>query len=427
MRSCASRGEQQPPILCQGRGSAANSAVCYALGVTAVDPAQHDLLFERFISLAAGEPPDIDIDFEHDRREEVIQHLYARYGRERAAICATIIRYRARSAIREVGSAMGLTADMTARLAKASWGPGRERGFLRLAAAEGLELSDPRLTMAMELAEELIDFPRHAATHVGGFVITRGPLVELAVVTGRPWTDRTSPRMGQGRHRSARYLEGRCVGTWDAVLPATSFDLLREHKRQVSICPLPKECPETYAMLCRADSVGVFQVESRAQMNMLPRLQAEHLLRSGDRSGDRPAWAHRRATWCILICGARPGWSMRNTRHHAPEFGAENELHQVLARRSAFPVPGTGDADRHRRRRDSRPMRPTSCAARWRPSRRMVKWSNIAISLSTEWRGAATGGILPSESSRRSRVSAAMAFRKATPRVSHILSMPRRG
>jgi error-prone DNA polymerase len=179
-------------ILCQGRGSAANSAVCYVLGVTAVDPGKHDLLFERFVSASRGEPPDIDIDFEHERREEVIQHLYQRYGRDRAAICATVIRYRARSAIREVGKALGLSEDITGKLAKGIWGPGREGGVGDIAGSEGLDLSDRRLAMAVELAEEIQDFPRHIATHVGGFVITRGLLTELAVVTNAAMQDRTT-------------------------------------------------------------------------------------------------------------------------------------------------------------------------------------------------------------------------------------------
>jgi error-prone DNA polymerase len=265
---------QQPPILCQGRGSAANSAVCYALGVTAVDPAQHDLLFERFISLSRQEPPDIDIDFEHERREEVIQHLYRRYGRDRAALCATIIRYRARSAIREVGRAMGLTTDVTARLAKASWGPGRELGFAELAAGEGLDPADFRLHLAMELAEELIDFPRHVATHVGGFVITRGPLTALAVVTNAAMADRTTLEWDKDDIEALGILKVDVLGLGMLSCLRRSFDLLRQHAGlSLDLALLPKECAETYAMLCRADSVGVFQVESRAQMNMLPRLQ----------------------------------------------------------------------------------------------------------------------------------------------------------
>ncbi|HYF55487.1 MAG TPA: error-prone DNA polymerase, partial [Salinarimonas sp.] len=144
-------------ILCQGRGSAANSAVCYVLGVTAVDPGKHDLLFERFVSASRGEPPDIDIDFEHERREEVIQHLYRRYGRDRAAICATVIRYRSRSAIREVGKALGLSEDVTGRLAKAAWGPSAGDNAAELARGEGLDLTDSRLALALELADEIQD------------------------------------------------------------------------------------------------------------------------------------------------------------------------------------------------------------------------------------------------------------------------------
>jgi error-prone DNA polymerase len=263
-------------ILCQGRGSAANSAVCYVLGITAVDPDKHDLLFERFVSASRGEPPDIDIDFEHERREEVIQHLYERYGRHRAAICATIIRYRARSAIREVGRAMGLTEDVTARLAKASWGPGREMDLHQLAASEGLDVGDPRLAMTLELAEELQDVPRHAATHVGGFVITRGPLTELAVVTNAAMEDRTVLEWDKDDIDALGILKVDVLGLGMLSCIRRAFDLLRQHRgRDYALATLPADCEATYAMLRRADSVGVFQVESRAQMNMLPRLRPE--------------------------------------------------------------------------------------------------------------------------------------------------------
>ena len=178
-------------ILCQGRGSAANSSVCYVLGITAVDPAKHDLLFERFLSAERAEPPDIDVDFEHERREEVIQFLYRRYGRDRAAIVGTVIRFRGRSAIREVGKALGLSEDVTGRLAKASWGPGREQSLEEIARAEGLDLTDCRLRLALDLAEEIQDFPRHLANHVGGFVISRGPLVEMAVIGNAAMDGRT--------------------------------------------------------------------------------------------------------------------------------------------------------------------------------------------------------------------------------------------
>jgi error-prone DNA polymerase len=262
------------PILCQGRGSAANSAVCYVLGITAIDPAKHDLLFERFVSASRGEPPDIDVDFEHERREEVIQHLYELYGRERAAICATVIRYRPRSAIREVGKAMGLTEDVTARLAKASWGPGRDLRPQDLAAAEGLDAADSRLAMTLELAEELLDFPRHTATHVGGFVITRGPLIELAVVTKAAMKDRTVLEWDKDDIDALGILKVDVLGLGMLSCLRRALDLLRAHRlADHDLASLPQDCPETYAMLRRADSIGVFQVESRAQMNMLPRLK----------------------------------------------------------------------------------------------------------------------------------------------------------
>jgi error-prone DNA polymerase len=268
------RFAREQGILCQGRGSAANSAVCYVLGITAVDPAKHDLLFERFISASRGEPPDIDIDFEHERREEVIRHLYDRYGRDRAAICATVIRYRPRSAIREVGKAMGLSEDVTARLAKASWGPGREMGLAKLATAERLDIADPRLAMMLELVEELLDFPRHTATHVGGFVITRGPLTELAVVTNAAMEGRTVLEWDKDDIDALGILKVDVLGLGMLSCLRRGFDLLRQHLQiDRNLASLPQDCAATYAMLRRADSLGVFQVESRAQMNMLPRLK----------------------------------------------------------------------------------------------------------------------------------------------------------
>ncbi|WP_431282486.1 error-prone DNA polymerase [Humitalea sp. 24SJ18S-53] len=329
---------QQPPILCQGRGSAANSAVCFVLGITAVDPSQHNLLFERFISASRGEPPDIDIDFEHERREEVIQHLYQRYGRDRAAICATIIRFRARSAIREVGRAMGLTTDVTARLAKASWGPGRERELSELAAEEGLDTGDPRLAMAVELAEELQDFPRHAATHVGGFVITRGPLVELAVVANAAMEDRTVLEWDKDDIEALGILKVDVLGLGMLSCLRRGFDLLRQHARvDLDLASLPKECPETYAMLRRADSVGVFQVESRAQMNMLPRLRPDKfydlvievaIVRPGPIAGDMVHPYLRRKSGADKVVYPSP----------SSDYGPPNELEQVLGKTLGVPL-----------------------------------------------------------------------------------------
>ncbi|MFZ4411226.1 MAG: PHP domain-containing protein, partial [Paracraurococcus sp.] len=261
-------------ILCQGRGSAANSAVCYVLGITSVDPTKHTLLFERFISESRNEPPDIDVDFEHERREEVIQHIYERYGRDRAAIAATIIRYRDRSAIREVGKAMGLSEDVTGRLAKSVWGAGAA-SIAEIAADQGLKPDDdPRLALACALTEELMDFPRHLATHVGGFVITRGKLTELAVVTKAAMVDRHTIEWDKDDIEALKILKVDVLGLGMLSCIRRAFDLVALHGgARLTLQSVPQDDPATYAMLRRADSIGVFQVESRAQMNMLPRLR----------------------------------------------------------------------------------------------------------------------------------------------------------
>ncbi|MFM2150811.1 MAG: hypothetical protein RLZZ187_3117, partial [Pseudomonadota bacterium] len=268
------RFAQSRHILCQGRGSAANSAVCYVLGITAVAPDKHDLLFERFISAARDEPPDIDVDFEHERREEVIQHIYARYGRERAALTATLIRFRERSAIREVGKAMGLTEDVTARIAKSVWGAG-EKTLEELAAETGFDPeADPRIRFAMEIAEEIQDFPRHLATHVGGFVITRGPLTEHTVVVKAAMEGRSTIEWDKDDIEALRILKVDVLGLGMLTCIRRAFALIESAGGpRLALHTVPQDDPATYAMLARADSIGVFQVESRAQMNMLPRLR----------------------------------------------------------------------------------------------------------------------------------------------------------
>ncbi|TPG46076.1 DNA polymerase III subunit alpha [Roseomonas nepalensis] len=325
-------------ILCQGRGSAANSAVCYALGITAVDPGKHDLLFERFVSASRGEPPDIDIDFEHERREEVIQHLYERYGRERAAICGTVIRYRPKSALREVGKAMGLSEDVTARLARASWGGGGEGSLADLAQGEGLDLSDPRLATTMELAEEILDFPRHTATHVGGFVITRGALTELAVVGNAAMEGRTVLEWDKDDIDALGILKVDVLALGMLSCLRRSFDLLRRHGGpDHDLASLPRECAETYAMLRRADSVGVFQVESRAQMNMLPRLRPATfydlvvevaIVRPGPIAGDLVHPYLRRKAGEEPVSFPSP----------SPEHGPADELERVLGKTLGVPL-----------------------------------------------------------------------------------------
>ncbi|WP_426958904.1 error-prone DNA polymerase [Muricoccus radiodurans] len=260
-------------ILCQGRGSAANSAICYVLGITSVDPDKHRLLFARFLSDARGEPPDIDIDFEHERREEVIQHIYARYGRDRAALTATLIRYRTRSAVREVGKAMGLSEDVTGRLAKSSWHDGPD--LRDMARREGFDTDgNARLGMAMDLAEELHDFPRHLATHVGGFVITRTPLTELAVVTRAAMEDRHTVEWDKDDIAVLGMLKVDVLGLGMLSCLKRGFGLLERHVgERYTLQSVPQDDEATYEMLSRADSLGVFQVESRAQMSMLPRMR----------------------------------------------------------------------------------------------------------------------------------------------------------
>jgi len=263
-----------PPILCQGRGSAANSAVCYCLGITAVDPATSDLLFERFISEERREPPDIDVDFEHERREEVIQHIYEKYGRDRAGIAATIIHYRPRSAIREVGKVMGLSEDVTAALASTIWGHMEaELGDARAKDA-GLDLGDPHLKRTVKLAEQLIGMPRHLSQHVGGFILTERPLIETVPVGNGAMDDRTFIEWDKDDIEELGILKIDVLALGMLTCIRKCFDLVRlHHGEDWSLATVPQEVPEVYDMLCRGDSLGVFQVESRAQMNMLPRLK----------------------------------------------------------------------------------------------------------------------------------------------------------
>ncbi|WP_424814026.1 error-prone DNA polymerase [Roseococcus sp. YIM B11640] len=256
-------------ILCQGRGSAANSAVCYALGVTSLNPDTYQLLFERFISEERGEPPDIDVDFEHERREEVIQHIYQHYGRHRAAIAATVIRYRSRSAIREVGKALGIEEEATAFMAKAKGSPGNEGTWEHIAEARGLDPTDQRVKLACELAEEIYNFPRHLATHVGGFVLTRGPLTEFCVVTRAAMEDRHTIEWDKDDIDAMKMLKVDVLGLGMLSCIRRALKLIGFQ----AMTEIEPEDPDTYEMLCRGESLGVFQVESRAQMNMLPRLK----------------------------------------------------------------------------------------------------------------------------------------------------------
>ena len=261
-------------ILCQGRGSAANSVVCYCLGITSVDPTKQDVLFERFISEERSEPPDIDVDFEHERREEVMQYVYRRYGRHRAAICATVIHYRPRSAIRDVGKALGLTEDVTAALANTVWGSYGAKVEDEHVDATGLQRQDPRLKLALDLTAELINFPRHLSQHVGGFVLTQGPLVETVPVGNGAMKDRTFIEWDKDDIDELKIMKVDVLALGMLTAIRRGFELIKLHyDRDLDLVSVPKEDPLVYDMLCEADSLGVFQVESRAQMSMLPRLR----------------------------------------------------------------------------------------------------------------------------------------------------------
>ncbi|MDQ1900593.1 error-prone DNA polymerase [Paracoccus sp. WLY502] len=261
-------------ILCQGRGSAANSVVCYLLGVTEVPPESITLIFERFISKERGEPPDIDVDFEHERREEVIQWIYDRYGRHRAGLTATVIHFRTRAAIREVGKVMGLSQDTLARLSGQIWGfasspPSEDR--LREA---GLDPSDRRVALTARLVAEILGFPRHLSQHVGGFVITQGRLDELCPIENAAMDGRTVIEWDKDDIDALGLLKVDILALGMLTAIRKAFGLLADHRGQsLSLATVPPEDSAVYDMLCRADAIGVFQVESRAQLNFLPRMR----------------------------------------------------------------------------------------------------------------------------------------------------------
>ncbi|MBT3904199.1 MAG: error-prone DNA polymerase [Rhodospirillaceae bacterium] len=261
-------------ILCQGRGSAANSAVCFVLGITAVDPDRLDLLFERFISDARDEPPDIDVDFEHERREEVLQYIYEKYGRDRAGMTATIIHYRSRRAVREVGKVMGLSQDLVAALANQNWRSSKDGlGDDRIREL-GLDPDESNLRRTLDLTLELIGFPRHLSQHVGGMVITRGRLDEVTPVENASMEDRTVIQWDKNDLDDLGILKVDVLGLGMLSCVRKGFGLIRGHYgKTFGLATVPPEDPAVYDMLCVADSIGVFQVESRAQMSFLPRMR----------------------------------------------------------------------------------------------------------------------------------------------------------
>ena len=327
-----------PPILCQGRGSAANSAVCYCLGITSVDPAKHALLFDRFISEERKEPPDIDVDFEHERREEVIQYIYRKYGRHRAGLCATVIHYRPRMAIREVGKAMGLTEDVTAALAKTVWGGWGREISEKHAAETGMDVRDPHLRRVLKLTEQMIGMPRHLSQHVGGFILTESALTETVPIGNGAMPERSFIEWDKDDIEALGILKVDVLALGMLTCIRKCLDLLDDHyNRPLSLASVPREDPETYAMLRKGDSLGVFQVESRAQMNMLPRLRPREfydlviqvaIVRPGPIQGDmvHPYLKRRRGAEQVVIPAP------------APEHGPPDELSSILERTLGVPI-----------------------------------------------------------------------------------------
>ncbi|TPQ30755.1 error-prone DNA polymerase [Bradyrhizobium guangdongense] len=325
-------------ILCQGRGSAANSAVCYVLGITSVDPTKVDLLFERFISKERLEPPDIDVDFEHSRREEVMQYVYRRYGRHRAAIIATVIHYRPRSAIRDVGKALGLTEDVTAALADTvwgSWGKGLNEMQVRQA---GLDPTNPMINLAVELAAELIEFPRHLSQHVGGYVLTQDRLDTYVPIGNAAMDDRTFIEWDKDDVDALNMMKVDVLALGMLTCIRKCFDLIDDHKgRRYELATVEQDDKNVYDMLCRGESLGVFQVESRAQMNMLPRLKPQTfydlvievaIVRPGPIQGDMVHPYLRR----------RNGVEKENYPSPSPEHGEPDELYKVLHKTLGVPL-----------------------------------------------------------------------------------------
>ena len=338
---------QEKPILCQGRGSAANSVVCYCLGVTNVNPAEQDVLIERFMSADRDEPPDIDVDFEHERREEVMQYVYRRYGRDRAAIVATIIHYRPRSAIRDVGKALGLTEDVTARMADTVWGSWGDGVKHEHVDRTGLNRDEARLKLALELTTELIKFPRHLSQHVGGYVLSQTSLLEIVPIGNAAMPDRTFIEWDKDDidHLKLMKVDVLALGMLTAL--RRGFDMIAaSYGQRFELHTVPQGDAAVYGMLQRADSLGVFQVESRAQMSMLPRLRPETfydlvvevaIVRPGPIQGGMVhPYLKRRAERRAAEAKGLP--YEIDYPSPAPEHGPADELKQVLHKTLGVPL-----------------------------------------------------------------------------------------
>jgi len=395
-------------ILCQGRGAAANSAVCYCLGVTAVDPTRIDLLFERFISKERDEPPDIDLDFEHERREEVMQYLYDKYGRHRAALTAEVVTYRPRSAVREVGKALGLSADLTDRLAKdRCWFDPPDTGSFSAPAvaaermrALGVDPDAPVIRRLRTLTRQILGFPRHLSQHVGGFVLTQHPLSETVPIENAAMRDRTVIEWDKDDLDALGMLKIDLLSLGMLTAVRKTLDLVAQHHgRTLAFHTVPPEDPATYAMVAKADTVGVFQIESRAQMTMLPRMKPKTFY-----------------DLVIEVAIVRPGPIQGGMVHpylRRRNGGAcwEKPWGCLCFKNKPCSWPSSPRA--------LRPARPTACAGRWpRGSAKGILFTATANRSSAACVPTATTKTSPSAASSRSRDSASTGFPRATPPAS---------
>ena len=407
-------------ILCQGRGSAANSVVCYVLGVTAIDPVRSGLLFERFISAERREPPDIDVDFESGRREEVIQWVYERYGRDHAALCATAMCFGPRGAIRDVGKVMGLTEDVTGMLASQVWGWSDE-GVLEEHAAElNLSLADRRLRLSIALARELIGFPRQLGTHPGGFVLTRDRLDELVPVEPAAMAGRQVIEWDKDDIDALKFMKVDVLGLGMLGCLRRAFELLEEHRGvSVDIATISAEDPRTYAMIRKADTLGTFPDREPGADGHAAAAEAHHLLRPGRAGGDRAARPDPVATWCTPTCGGGRSWSCPSipSRSWSACWARRWACRCSRSRRCRWPscAPGSPRARR------------TSCGGRWRPSRSPAACRTSGTSWSRAWSPTATNARSPNGLSRSWKGSGRTASRKAMPRRSRWWHTPRPG
>ncbi len=411
-------------ILCQGRGSAANSAVCYCLRITDVSPARTDLLFERFISPERNEPPDIDVDFEHERREEVIQYVFDKYGREHAGIAATVITYRSRSAAREVGKAFGLSEDAVGALAGNVWGWSSTAVDPGDARRAGLDPDERRIAQVLAMSQEIIGFPRHLSQHVGGFLITRSRLDEVVPILHSAMDGRNIIEWDKDDLDALKMLKIDVLALGMLTCLKKGFDLLESHYgERLSLALIPEDDRAVYAMICRADTIGVFQIESRAQMTMLPRLRPENfydlvievaIVRPGPIQGDMVHPYLRRRQGLETVIYPEP----------SPEHGDKDELRNVLQKTLGVPL------------FQEQAMRIAIVAAKFEPweadklRRAMATFRRVGT-IGT-FKAKMIDGMVargyeqtsPSAASARSRVLANTAFPKATPRASRSSSTP---